>query len=35
MISARPEQCGSERDRGRDNGDPAEATEPGEQAAGV
>jgi hypothetical protein len=35
MISARPEQCGCERDRGRDYRDPAEATEPGEKAGGV
>jgi hypothetical protein len=35
MISARPEQCGCERDRGRDYRDPAEATEAGEKAGGV
>jgi len=35
MIGARPEQCCSKRDRGSDNRDPAEATEPGEKAAGV
>jgi len=35
MISASPEQCGSERDRGRDYRDPAEAAESGEKAAGV
>jgi hypothetical protein len=35
MISARPEQCDSERDRGSDNRDPAKATEPGEKAGGV
>jgi hypothetical protein len=35
IISASPEQCSSERDRGSDNRDPAEATESGEKAAGV
>jgi hypothetical protein len=35
MVSARPEECRSERDRSRDNRDPAEATEPGEKAGSV
>jgi hypothetical protein len=35
MISARPEQCASKRDRGSDDRDPAEATEAGEKAGGV
>jgi hypothetical protein len=35
MISARSEQPGSERDRGRDNRDPAEAAESGEKATEV
>jgi hypothetical protein len=35
MITALPEQGGTERNRGRYDRDPAVATEPGEQAAGV
>lgn len=35
LVGPRPENCGSERDRGSGNRDPSEATEPGEKATEI